>query len=283
MFVNARSSSLGAFLLIQAWIPLAAQDLTQQMVVEQCAILKKQVSELPPASEGGPNLILILGATSQEASRFHAENARYIFVSREPHTDPLPWHVRMDFNDLVQLYTLHAAVQGRVDAILPDRSVMKFTEWGVPHLKHLKAMLSPTGTLFIPVVTWGGYFLGLNPGGPVDPREITPPSGSREADVALLVELIQEGQAKAQARSKERFPPVFPPGLLVPMNWNQFDEATRAEALERWQATIHVPALQKQLIESVKFSSVTLVHFLPNFLKVPGAPDVKAYYLALKP
>lgn len=273
-----------ACLLAAGGAPLAG--IPPQQVRDQCADLHRRLAGEPEEPGQRRDLILILGATAQEAARFPGDPVRCIFVSREADAEPAPYQVLLDFNNLFDLATLQFALRGRLDAIIPDRSVMKFTEWGAPHLKHFKAMLRPTGTLFIPVRTWESLQFGLDLGGAPDARDFPRLTGDPERDAETLADLLQVGWANLRAleERRSRFPPLFPTTLVVPKGWAAPDgQATRARALDLWMRTRLVPELRTRILKEAGFSSVTLVHFTPTFLQVPGTGSGGEAYLALKP
>jgi len=243
---------------------------------EDCRILKHAIDALDP---GQPvSLNLVLGATTQEAGRFPAEWSggrpltRWIFLSREPHAPSAELHVRCDFNDAQQVFMLSRILEGRVSAILPDWSVMKFTRWNAAHLGSLKRMLRPGGTLFLPVETWGHVQLGINEDGTPDPEDFPPVTGEAAADAPRFARSIHRAMEYAQRKEDAaRAPRLLPSVLLVPRAWAGLDEPTRAGALAAWKAGWHIPALERRMREKAKFSSVSLVRFTPVFLK--GRPE----------
>jgi hypothetical protein len=237
------------------------------------------------------SLILVLGATTQEAGRFPVERVegspltKWIFLSSEAHAPSSDLHVRCDFNDADQLFRVSRILAHKVSAIIPDWSVMKFTRWKAGHWFNLRNMLKEGGTFFLPVETWGAIHPGINLDGTLDPEENKGPTGNRTLDSRRYAELIQRAMSNAE-RQELRDSPVpllLPSTLHVPLVWVRLDAATQTQALAVWKSTYLIPALERRMRETVKFRSVNLVRFTPTFLK--GRPEIGAglEYLACKP
>jgi hypothetical protein len=257
-------------------------------------VLEADRRALKKALDDGSNpdaaIILVLGATAQEAGRFPVAQhegkdlTRWVFLSSDLHEPSAALHVRCDFNDAYQLFLLSAALRGRLAAIIPDWSVMKFTRWNEAHLGHLKAMLRPDGTLFLPVATWGGNFhLGLSVDGTVDPEDYTPATGDPAEVAGRFAALIHRAMSYADRvqNFRVRAPLLFPSNLLVPQSWVRLDAATQAGVLAEWEKAYHVPAMERTLREKGKFGTVNRVRFTPSFMK--DRPDPEGGYLACKP
>jgi hypothetical protein len=268
-----------------AQVACAAMPLPAAIPLDQVAEQSRTLqAALGAMSLERTQIVLVLGAGGEEAHRFKGEDVRHVLLSdRAPSTQD-PFAIQCDFNELTHLLALKGALRGRLSAIIPDRNVMKFTAWGIPHFRHFAEMLAPGGTFYLPVETWGSIQLGIAPENAADPADFPELQGERELDAGVLADLIRLGMARAQAREGERsrWPPVVPSALVVPKAWVRFDDATRARALELWTLRDHVPAILDALIGKGGFRSVQRVDFTPTFLQEPGLPPGRTAYLAFK-
>jgi len=276
-----------ALLVVLGAVPALGQEVPLAVFEAERRALAKALND---GSNLDARLTLVLGATAQEAGRFPAEQhegrdlVRWIFLSAAPHEPSAALHVQCDFNDAHQLFLLSAVLRGRLSAIIPDWSVMKFTRWNAAHLGSLKAMLKPGGTLFLPVETWGGNVqLGLSRDGTTDPDDFAPVTGDPAELAGRFATLIQRAMSyDARVQNfRAPAPQLFPGMLLVPRSWVRLDAATQAEVLAAWKTSYHVPAMERTLRETGKFGTVTRVRFTPSFLK--DRADGEGDYLACKP
>jgi len=269
----------------------AAATPTDAQVWAQCMEARAALDAWRANPDHRGKVQLVLGARTQEAARFlkashpPAFAPKWIFVSIEAHDPSAESHVQLDFNRPIHLGYLSSALAGQVDGLLFDHSVVKFTEWTSVHYVFIKKLMSPQGTFFLPLESWGSLAFGVDPGNSNEPLDFHRPTGDRTYDSRQFGRILHLAMLKADARRSEggSLQPWMPGMLHVPMNWLTLDAQTRAGAVEFWKTTYLVPELETNLKTRAGFRTVTRVKFTPTFLK--GNPECAGGvdYLACKP
>ncbi len=271
--------------------PALANPPTEGQVQDHC---RKVLAYLDAwRAHGNPlgDVILVLGARTQEAARFHspsvspAEDARWIFLSVEPHAPSEEAHIQLDFNNLDHLGILANTLAGRMDAVILDRSTVKFTRWTTGHYLYIKKLMSPRGTLYLPLESWGGFAFGCDPIKGQTKEDFTPASGDPGPDAARFAAIIQRAMDRVESNESKAgsLTPWLPGMLQVPMNWVTLDKQTQANAISAWKTTYLVPNLQTRLLTQARFGSVARVRFTPRFLREDKDSADGIEYLACKP
>jgi len=255
--------------------PAAGATPTDAQVWAQCMEARASLEAWRANPDHRGKVQLVLGARTQEAARFQKAShppafaPKWIFVSIEAHDPSSEPHVQLDFNQPRHLGFLASALAGRVDAVLFDHSVVKFTEWTTIHFVFINKLMSGPGTFFLPLESWGALAFGIDPGNPNEPLNFQRPTGDRDHDARQFGRTIHLAMLKADAKRSEdgTLQPWLPGMLHVPMNWLTLDDATRAGALEFWKMTYLVPELEAGLKARAGFRTVVRVRFTPTFLK----------------
>lgn len=221
----------------------------------------------------GP-VVLALGARTQEKDRFHLNphpgNAatKWIYLDLNEHEPSPETHIQSDFNHPAQMAYLANRLAGKVDAILFDHSVIKFNRWTKKHLACMRRMLSPRGTFFLPLVTWGSLNALADPD--------AAGSGQSKADYTSALPGIIDRKMAQWA------PEPLPPTLLVPERFFTLDKDAQMEVQRRWMMLFHLKRLEKTCREA-GFGKVEYVRFTPLFLQSSPEFSDGIEHLACKP
>jgi hypothetical protein len=186
---------------------------------------------------------LVLGATAQEAERFG--EGRWIFLDLRDHgATGLP-HFQADFNDEAQMHLVTWALQGQVDTIYPDVSVVKFARWNKTLLGMIASWLAPGGTFFV---------------------EAMPSSGVSFPEAAKLPDLSDDSAYLEHFKlyREDLEMGCLPCGFQAPLEVLALPSERRTSLCQRFRQEVQKPRVAQVLAGS--FTRVEEVLMVPWFL-----------------